>query len=104
MKALIIRIIICLIVFGFCLYSYIDKQNELTGLKIELPQLVKEIKGLNEEIQKMRYEIDQFESPAHLMQLVKYPEYSHLKHPFIEDVLTMPEGIAFKVKDRENIY
>ncbi len=101
-KNIIFNILICLSIFGISLYSYIEKQNELTSLKIVVPKIAKEVQNLNEEIRKIQYEVEVFENPAYLMQLVRKPEFSHLKHPFVEDVLTFPEGLALfdeKVKD-----
>ncbi|NGX49074.1 MAG: hypothetical protein K940chlam5_00670 [Candidatus Anoxychlamydiales bacterium] len=101
-KNIIFKILICLFTFGISLYSYIEKQNELTSLKIEVPKIVKQVQNLDEEIRKIQYEVETFENPAYLMQLVRKPEFGHLKHPFVEDVLTVPEGLALfdeKVKD-----
>ena len=77
-----------------CLYSYMEKQNEITSLKFEVPFIAKEIEDLKEEIKKMKYEVEMFENPVYLMQLIRNPEYGHLKHPIIDDVLTIPEGVA----------
>jgi hypothetical protein len=101
-KLIIYKILICLFIFGICLYSYVEKQNELTSLKIEVPKVAKQIEELKEEIKKIHYEVEMFENPAYLMQLVRKPEFGHLKHPFVSDVLTVPEGIAlFDAKDKE---
>ncbi len=102
-KGLFIRLGICLLVFGVCLYSYIDKQNELTGLKIKAPRIAKEIDTLNQQIKRMQYEVDQFENPAHLMELAKHPEFSHLKHPLLDEVLTVQEGIALQEIKENNL-
>jgi len=104
-KGLIFKILICLITFSICLYSYIEKQNELTALKIKVPTTLKQIQNLNEEIRKIQYEVEMFENPAYLMQLVRKPEFGYLKHPLVEDVLTVPQGFALfdeKVKDFYN--
>lgn len=101
-KNTIFKILICLLTFSVCLYSYIEKQNELTSLKMEVPKIAKEVQTLDEEIRKIQYQVEVFENPAYLMQLVRKPEFSHLKHPFVEDVLMVPEGLALfdeKVKD-----
>ena len=101
-KSIIFKILICLFVFGVCLYSYIEKQNDLTLLKIEVPKVAKEIESLKEEIKKIKYEVEMFENPIYLMQLIRQPEFGHLKHPFVEDVLTVPQGIAlFDEKEKE---
>jgi len=94
MKGLLLRLGICLGVLGACLYSYLDTQNELTQLKIHLPDVEKEIKILREENRRLAYEIDQFENPAHLIELAHHPEYGHLKHPLLREILTVPEAFA----------
>ena len=94
MRTLLIQIGICLGVFGVCLYSYLDKQNTLTKAKIELPQLEKEIRMIREENRRLSYQIEQFESPSHLIELAHRPEFSHLKHPILKEILTVPEAYA----------
>ena len=94
MKSLLFRLGICLSVFGFCLYSYLDTQNQVTHLKIQLPEVEKEIKLIQEENRRLGFEIDQFENPTHLIELAHYPEYSHLKHPLLKEILTVPEAFA----------
>lgn len=94
MKGLLIKLGICLGVFGVCLYSYLDVQNELTHLKIKLPEVEKEIRLIREESRRLSFEVDRFESPAHLIELAHHPEYSHLRHPLLREILTVPEAFA----------
>ncbi len=93
-KNLLLRLGFCLTVFGLCLYSYFYKQSELTQLKIQLPEVEKQIRLVREENRRLRYEIDRFENPARLIELAHSPEFSHLKHPLLKEILTVPEGIA----------
>ncbi|MBF8263059.1 MAG: hypothetical protein HW387_724 [Parachlamydiales bacterium] len=95
-KGLLLRLGFCLGVVCFCLYSYLNKQNELTHLKIRLPQLEKEIKLIAEENCRLQYEIDRMENPTRLIELAHRPEFSNLKHPMMKEILTVPEGIAVK--------
>lgn len=98
-----IRILICIVVLGFCLYSHIDKQNSLTHLRIELPALSKEVKAMRAENARLQYEIDQFEDPSELLGLARAEAFSHLKHPLYREVLTLNEGICFnKVSEEES--
>lgn len=83
-------------IFCICLYKYINKINELTLVKLEIPKLEKEIRSLDEEREVLQYEIDRFENPIHLMELARSPQFSHLKHPLIKDVLKVKEGVAIK--------
>jgi hypothetical protein len=94
MKGLLIKLAMCLTVFGLCLYSYLDMQNELTQLKIQLPEIEKDLRLVREESRRLSYEIDQLESPARLIELAHHPEYSHLKHPLLREILTVPEAFA----------
>jgi hypothetical protein len=89
-----IQLGVCVGIFGCCLFSYLEKQNDLTHVKIRLPELEREIASVREEIRRMRYEIDQYENPAHLIELSHRPEFSHLKHPLLKEILTVPEAIA----------
>jgi hypothetical protein len=86
------QIFICIFVAGLTLFAYIDKQNELTELQLSIPALAKELKQLQEHNIRLQYEINQFESPIHLMELARKPEFGHLKYPFLNDVLTLPKG------------
>ena len=94
MRSLLFRLGLCIAVFGFCLYSYLERQNELTQLKIQLPETEREISLIREENRRLSYEIDRFQSPSHLIELAHRPEFSHLKHPLLKEVLTVPEALA----------
>lgn len=94
MLNLLIRLGVCVSVFGVLLFFYLEKQNELTHLKIQLPQLEKQIAKTREEISRLRYEVDQFENPTHLIELVHRPEFGHLRYPLLKEILTVPEVIV----------
>ncbi len=100
-RSMLSRLLVCIAVFGVLLYSYVDRQNDVTRLRLEIPQLAKEIKDLKEENTRLQYEIDLFESPQHLMQLASHCEFAHLKHPMAKEILTMDEGIALQLSTEE---
>lgn len=79
------RFFICIFAAGAALFTYIDKQNELTELRLAIPALAKNVKGIQDENIQLKYEIERFESPIHLMELMRKPEFSHLKYPYIKD-------------------
>ncbi len=81
---------------GFFLYSYVNKQNELTKLRIAIPQIAKELQVLKEKNTQLKYEIERFENPEHLMELARQQRFSHLMHPLMNDVLMLREGIAIQ--------
>ncbi|MEI8124278.1 MAG: hypothetical protein WCG42_00815 [Parachlamydiaceae bacterium] len=80
----VIRILICIAVAGLTLFAYIEKQNELAELRVAIPYLAKELKGIEQENIRLTYEIERFKSPSHLMQLKQKPEFSHLKYSFLD--------------------
>ncbi len=91
-KGVLFRLSVCLFILGFFMISYIEKQNRITELRIHIPKILRDFKSMQEEIVRLRYEIDHFESPDHLMELARSSEFSHLKHPFTRDVLMVANG------------
>jgi hypothetical protein len=102
-KGPLIRILFCISVFGIFLYCYIDKQNAVTRRRLEIPVIAKGIADIKEFNTRLKYQIDLFENPEHLMQLAGYSQYSHLKQPMLKEILTLQEGLALEVssEDRE---
>lgn len=76
-----LRMMLCIGIAVAFAYAYIDKQNELTAVRMAIPVVVKDLKAIQEKNVRLRYQIDCFERPSHLMELVKKPEFSHLKYP-----------------------
>lgn len=74
-----IRILLCLAVMGMFLYFYMQSQNELTALQLAIPIATKELKAIREENIYLQYLVDEFESPAHLMELARKDEFAHFK-------------------------
>lgn len=85
-----VQLLICVVVGGIALYKHIDKSNELTGLRLAIPALQKEVNDLNEENIRLQYDVDRFESPVNLLELARKPEFGHLKYPVINDVIVLP--------------
>jgi hypothetical protein len=84
------QIFLCIAAAGWGLYAYIDKLNDLTQLRLTIPVLMREVKSIHEENARLQYEIERFESPIHLMELTRLPEYSHLKYPHMGEVVLLP--------------
>jgi hypothetical protein len=94
MYGLLMRLGVCLGTAGICLYSYLDLQNRQTKLKILLPEKQKQVDLVLEENRRLAYEVDQFESPANLIEMAHRPEFAHLKHPLLKEILTVPEAFV----------
>ena len=65
--------------------------NALTELRREIPKIEKELRKTELENARLQYEVDQFESPAHLLELARKPEFGHLKFPNLDDVMEVEE-------------
>lgn len=81
------RIFVCIFSFGFFLFLYLNGQIELTRLRLKVPAVAKDVKIIQEENIRMRYAIDQFESPENLLDLARNPEFSHLKQPNQSEII-----------------
>ena len=77
---------------GILLYHHVDKQNNVMELRLQIPVIISETRVLQEKISKLRFDVERFESPIHLLDLSQKPEFSHLKHPYLEDIVEVPQG------------
>ncbi|WP_316358832.1 hypothetical protein [Candidatus Neptunichlamydia sp. REUL1] len=88
-RGLLLRLLICIFALGGFLYTYIDKQNDLTELKMEIPELAKQLRSLEEENDQLCLEIERLENPSHLIELLREKEYSHLGYPYVNEVVVL---------------
>ncbi|NGX53696.1 MAG: Cell division protein FtsL [Chlamydiae bacterium] len=84
---LLIRMFICVLSLGGLLYFYISKQNVITELRLQIPAIQKEFREIEQENTRLQFVVEEFESPSHLMELARKPEYRHLKHPLVKDII-----------------
>lgn len=66
-----IALLYCVLIAVVTLYSLIGQQNQLTELQLHLPVLEKEVKGLKERNNELRYQIARFEDPKRLIEMLK---------------------------------
>ncbi len=92
LRLVLLKVFVCLAAVGIALYCTIRAQNSVTRLRRQIPPLAKELKGLQEENQRLQYDIDHFENPVHLLELTRKPEYSHLKFPYNKDVIRIEDS------------
>lgn len=96
-KEMLLRLFCCLAVLSIYLYQVIQKQNLVNYLSLQIPKLNKDLKTLEEENVRLKFEIDCFESPDHLMKLVRSQQYAYLKYPVVKEVISLKEGLALQV-------
>lgn len=88
-RGVFLKLFFCILCVGFCLYSYIDMQNEITKLRILAPQLADQVRRIEEENTRFSYDIEAFKSPENLMVLAQRSEFAHLKYPTCSEVVTL---------------
>jgi hypothetical protein len=86
-----LKFFISVLIVTTTLYAYLNKHNALTQLRIKLPQVKKELKAVEEENVRLRFEIEKFEHPLHLMELARKPQYAHLKHPHSSEIIVLAD-------------
>ena len=99
--AFLVRFFLCLIISGLCLYSYLEKQNDVTDLAMKIPEVSKELRAIKEENARIKYTIEKFESPEHLLALMNTCQFSYLKFPINSDVVVVSEGEALEMQKKE---
>lgn len=85
----VVRLFCCIFILGISLFAYVSKHNVLTERRMRVPILAKELQAIEEENVRLSFAIEKFENPLHLMELARKPEFSHLKHPLVTEVVTV---------------
>ena len=88
---------------GLGLFLYLDKLNQQTALRFQIPVVEKEIEELSHKNVQLAFQLENFNNPQHLLELAKQPEYSHLKFPFMEDVMVISSEIAKRYEKSEEV-
>lgn len=99
---LFLKIFICLFSIVGMLYVYIDQQNDLIEWRIKVRASAKELRELQEDNIALRYEVDRFESPVHLMELARQPAFSYLKYPHNKDILMLKKESSHRKQNDEH--
>lgn len=94
MREMFWKLAVCVMCGGGCLYAHLHQTNRCTHLKMKLPALETEVREMQESNHRLAYQIEQFENPSHLIELARRPEFGHLRHPLLREVLTVSEEIA----------
>lgn len=93
------RLLFCVLIASFCLYRYVHVGNELTSLRLLLPELADELLVQQEKNATWQYEVEYAESPVHLLHLSRSPEFSHLRYPYIDEVIEIESSPLNGVTD-----
>lgn len=88
-RKFIARLLVVFMLLIIFLYTHVQRENHLTQLRLKVPILTNRLRILDEQNQTLQYEVDRFESPSHLIQLGRKPEFGHLEFPLKQDVLVI---------------
>lgn len=86
---LIVKFAVCLLILALSIYVYIDSSNHLISIRLKIPEIEKKLMEVKAENMRLQYEIDQFESPSHLMELARKPEFGYLKMPYLPEIIQL---------------
>lgn len=65
----------------------IEMRNTVLALQMKIPQIERELKKVERNNRQLRYSIERFQSPDHLIELARQPEFSHLKPAYQTQVI-----------------
>jgi hypothetical protein len=77
----LLSLFLCLAIGAFFAYKAVDDENRITFYRREIPMMQKKLAEIREENRRLFLQIETFENPQHLMEILRQPEYSHLKFP-----------------------
>ena len=81
------KILACFLIAALFLFLLIERNNKLTALRIEVPEMKRNLQTALQENERLSFEIEQFENPLHLMELSRRPEFRHLEFPKLDRVI-----------------
>lgn len=93
--------LLLLSLYALLFYRYLAMQNEVTQARLEIPKLAEELKTIEETSAKLKFQIDAFENPDRLIELSRERAFSHLKYPYLAEIVRMPAQAPLS-PDKEN--
>jgi CHAT domain-containing protein len=95
-KKFLIKMAVCILGCAAVGYEHIYELNQMTAMRIKIPQIQQEITLVNEEIDRLNYEFQIMENPEKLLHLAKHAEFSDLHFPLKEEILVLSQENAIK--------
>ena len=97
------KILICVISFSVALCAYLNARNDVTCLMIELPRISHELSLIEEKNTILKFEVEKFENPSYLLNLLNTCEYAHLLPREGYEVIAVDAQKAKKQKEKSGI-
>lgn len=97
------KILICVISFSVALCAYLHTRNHVTKKMIHLPRLLHELALIQEQNTILRFEMEKFENPSYLLQLLQTKEYAHLFAGTKDEVIAIDVKKELEKKERQDV-
>jgi len=94
------QIFLCIFIFGFFLFCYLDKQNRVTEYQLKIPKMLKECEKLAQENQALKAKINGFEQPMQLMNFLQDKKFAHLSFYVEDEVVCLKEQEPLKKEEK----
>lgn len=91
MRALFARLGICICLFGAFLVRHVQRQNDLTRLRLEIPQIAMQARDLQERALQLREEVGKHLAPKALLDQLDRGLFDHLSVPLPQQIWIMEE-------------
>lgn len=95
-----IQIGLCIFSFVFFLFCYLDRHNKVTEYQLKIPKVQREVERLSQENTALKAQIEHFELPSQLMNLLRQKDFAHLDYYHDHDVICMQAGKEFERQEK----
>lgn len=80
MRNTLSHLLICIVLCAYALYNYLDNLNDLTRLRLTVPELQQELSLLEIENHELNHAMLKLISPHHLLELKQDAKFNHLRY------------------------
>lgn len=91
MRAIFTRLGICICLFGAFLVRHVQRQNDLTRLRLEIPQIAMQARALEERALQLQEEVGKLQTPKILLEQLDRSEFAHLRAPLPQQIWMLEE-------------
>lgn len=86
MRAIFARLGICICLFGAFLMRHVQRQNDLTRVRLEIPQIAMQARALEERSLQLKEEVGKLQTPKVLLDQLDRGEFAHLMAPLPQQI------------------
>lgn len=87
-----LRLAVCIALLAIFLICHVERQNEITRLRLQIPQIDALSCRMKESALQLQSKVIKSQSPGHLLALLDRPEFQHLHFPTAQSVWIIEEN------------